>query len=67
MDQFISYKPYRKEWWKGHASVKGVRAAISWDNSRTLRVFEVVADGEGLSGYVEVPRNQWADRFGVSG
>jgi hypothetical protein len=66
MDQFMSYKPYRREWYKGHASVKGVGAALQY-GTNGLRIFEIVAEGEELSGYVEIPRNQWRDRFGYLG
>lgn len=65
MPPFISYKPYRNEWWKGHVGITGVRAALRY-STKGLRIFELSDDGLGAK-YTEIPRDQWCVRFGYLG
>lgn len=60
MEKWISYRPYRNQEWKGHATKKAVRQAIAYHRSMgRLRIFQWTED----SGYYEIPRSEWAERF----
>ncbi|MGW1828870.1 hypothetical protein ACWCO0_09490 [Streptomyces tubercidicus] len=68
MDPYISYAPWRREEWKGHATKKAVRMAIAYDRGRGhLRIFRL-SPGQstrspGAVEYLEAPRDAWDELF----
>lgn len=64
MDPYISYAPYRREEWKGHATKKAVRMAIAYDRGRgRLQLFSNGAYPDGRTFFLEIPRDQWTEMF----
>lgn len=64
MEPWISCGSGRASKWKGHRSVRAVRQAIAYDKGRdALRLFELADGGLGAAMYMEVPRDEWDERF----
>lgn len=78
MDQYISFKAGRRERWKAHQGEKGVRMAIErvgrMPGASGLTIFELgftltgpLDDSKPVVSYIEIPRSEWAKRFGAGG
>ncbi|MFB7919368.1 hypothetical protein [Streptomyces sp. NPDC056061] len=64
MTPYISFVPFRREEWKAHATKKAVRQAIAYDRGRGgLRIFAQGVGGDGRVFFLEIPRDQWGERF----
>lgn len=63
MDPYMSFSPYRREEWKGHATKKAVRQAIRYDRGSGRLV--IFSHGHDDAGQVirEIPREEWAASF----
>ncbi|GAB7187115.1 hypothetical protein ATKI12_6946 [Kitasatospora sp. Ki12] len=63
MDTYISHSSLRRDKWKAHPSIRGVRQAIEWDRGRSrLTIFGLEHTPTGRV-YVEIPREDWDTEF----
>ncbi|MFJ9694904.1 hypothetical protein [Kitasatospora sp. NPDC101183] len=63
MDNYISHSAHRRDTWRAHPSIKGVRRAIEWDQGRNhLTIFGLEHTPAGRV-YVEIPREAWDTEF----
>jgi hypothetical protein len=69
VDDFLTYTWLREDAWEGHTFRMEVRRAIQdYGDESDFKVFSLgVVPQTGSVFYLEVPRSEWTDMFGVAG